>query len=254
MSAKVLHDLWSQRKLTHDIAKKLAVELRVQGAERLTASILWTEERELALCDADSANRLRDHHESGLLAFKSSAVIIEWQSQFSDVAGDEKARFKPLLLQGGSRTGKTRKALSLYGHANTLVCNCQGLGGNLPSLRYFRRSQHLCIIFDEASSQQVLANKMVFQAGVDNLTLSQSQCNTNAYNVWVWKVPMVLCSNDFQLISRPSAPMAAEDEDYLKVNVIDASLPDGEAWFYAPKTPPDSDDDLGDGRRCSDSD
>lgn len=254
VSSKTIFDLWSQRKLTHDIAKKLAVSLRVMGAERLTASILWMQEREYSFRDADAARTLRTHHESALHAFKCSDDIVEWHSQFAGDTTGKKARFKALLLQGSSRTGKTRKAISLFGHEHTLVVNCQGLGSNMPSLRGFRRSEHLCIIFDEASSQQVLANKMVFQAGVDKLTMSQSQCNTNAYEVWLYSIPMVLCSNDFQLTSRPSAPMAPEDEEYLRMNIVDASLPNGEAWFYTPRSPSDTEDEYVDHFDGSDGD
>ena len=90
----------------------------------------------------------------------------------------------------------------------------------------------MCIVFDEVTSQQVLANKMVFQAGVDPLTLSQSPCNQHAYQVWLYKVPMILCSNFFQKESMNGSPMSDEDVDYLKKNIIDASLPEGELWYY----------------------
>ena len=124
--------------------------------------------------------------------------------------------------------------------------NCQGLGSNLPSLRNFRRTEHLCIVFDEVGSQQVLANKLVFQAGFDELTLSQSVCNVAAHAVWLYGVPRTLCSNHFQLVSEPAAPMALEDEEYLAKNLISGSLPLGEVWFDAVKPGPG--DSLSDGQ------
>lgn len=193
--------------------------------------INWTEERELVLQCSATVGSMRQLQESSLGAFRSTPVILEWQRQYLPPQVHSALRFKPLLLRGESQSGKSRKAISLFGHANTLIVNCQGLGCNLPSLRAFRRAEHKCIVFDEARSQQVLANKMVFQAGIDTLTLSQSLCNAHAYTLWLFAVPMILCSNDFQLCSTPAANMAPEDEEYLARNVLDGSLPRGELWY-----------------------
>lgn len=232
MTFKNLHSWWSQRKLSHDVVKTLAVHCRILGAERLIATVNWMEERELSMLYGEQATKLREAQEVQLLNFKTTKPILEWQRQYTCPESERPLRHKPLLFIGASCSGKTRKAISLYGHANTLVVNCQGLGSNLPSLRAFRRSEHLCIVFDEISSAQVLANKMVFQAGVDELTLAQSQCNAHAYTVWLYGVPMVLCSNDFQLQSTPKAKMADEDVAYLAKNIINASLPPGELWYH----------------------
>ena len=114
------------------------------------------------------------------------------------------------------------------------MVNCQGLGTNLPSLRQFSREKHLCIIFDECSSQQVLANELVFQAGVDPVTLGQSACNVHAYEIWLHAVPMILCSNDFQMVSSNNEAMTQAEEDWLTTNIIDGSLPAGETWNDIP--------------------
>ncbi len=106
-----------------------------------------------------------------------------------------------LPLKGKSQSGKTHKAISIFGHSRFLVVNCQGLGANLPSLCTFSRENHMCIIFHECCSRHVLANKLVFQAGVDPVTLGQSVCNAHAYQIWLHAVPMILCSNDFQMLA-----------------------------------------------------
>ncbi len=231
---KALFDLWAQKKLSHEEARKTAVTVRCLGAERLVSSINWTEERELAMQCAVQVNDLRQLQEETLGRFRTTPAILEWQRQYQSPQSDKALRFKPLLLQGASQSGKSRKAISIFGHAHTLIVNCQGLGNNLPSLRGFLRSEHKCIVFDEASSQQVLANKLVFQAGVDELTLSQSACNAHAYSVWLFAVPMVLCSNYFQVVSRPGSKMAPEDEEYLARNLVDGSLPVGDLWYEKP--------------------
>ena len=90
---------------------------------------------------------------------------------------------------------------------------------------------HQCIVFDEISSQQVLANKLVFQAGPDEITLSQSACNAHSYKIYLHGVPIILCSNDFRMESRPDAPLKDVDIDWLRANIIDASLAPGEVWW-----------------------
>ena len=128
------------------------------------------------------------------------------------------------------------------------LVNCQGLGDDLPSLRGFDRAFHQVIIWDEISPRQVLSNKVVFQGGVDLITMSQSRCNNFAYLVWLWKVPQVLCSNYFPLVAVSADPangregISEESADWLAANIIDAGLARGQKWFFEPEV------ELGDSR------
>jgi len=45
----------------------------------------------------------------------------------------------------------------------------------------------------------VLNNKLVFQAGIDNVMLGQSNCNEHVYSVWLYGVPLVVSTNDWLL-------------------------------------------------------
>jgi hypothetical protein len=227
---KQLHDLWSSRKITHATAKHYCKLSRCIGADRLFNVVCWTEEQEQSDALRQSADAWRVQLEGTLSEFRSTQLILTWQAQYC-LTTSKQLRFKPLLLQGPTRCGKSRKAISIYGHDRTMVVNCQGLGAALPSLREFSRERFSCIVFDEISSIQVLRNKMVFQAGVDEVTLGQSACNQHAYSVWLFGIPMILCSNDFQLKSRDDSPMMRVDEEYLEHNIVDASLPEGERWF-----------------------
>jgi len=231
VSFKQIHDLWSSRKITHATAKDYCKRSRCLGCERLHNNVCWTEEQELADAQKRCADQWREELEGHLGDFRSTQRILHWQAQY-DPRASKQLRFKPLLLQGKTRSGKTRKAISIFGHDRTMVVNCQGLGAALPSLRDFCRQKYSCIVFDEISAIQVLSNKMVFQAGVDQVVLGQSACNQHAYSKWLYGVPMILCSNDFQMRSREDSPMLQVDEEYLEANVVDASLPEGERWFF----------------------
>ena len=231
---KMVHDNWASKKITHDVARDLAMQSRCLGSDKLVHLITWAEERETSEQIILRADALRAVLESTLGTFRSSPRIVVWQRQYVSCLVELAMRFQSLLLKGESQSGKTRKAISIFGHSRSLVVNCQGLGSNLPSLRQFSREKHLCIIFDECSSRQVLANKLVFQAGVDPVTLGQSACNAHAYEIWLHAVPMILCSNDFQMVSSNNEAMTQAEEDWLTANIIDASLPAGEKWHDIP--------------------
>ena len=66
-----------------------------------------------------------------LTSFRSHPLIEQWLQDYDMRAYGRVHRFKVLLLRGGSRSGKTQKAKSIFGHAHTLVVNCQGLGNGL---------------------------------------------------------------------------------------------------------------------------
>lgn len=234
ISFKMVHDNWAGKKITHDVARGLAMQSRCLGSDKLVHLITWVEEREQSEQICKRADALRLQLESSLGSFRPSAKIVVWQRQYAASCVGRMLRYMALLLRGKSRSGKSRKAISIFGHARSFVVNCQGLGANLPSLRGFSREKHMCIIFDECNSRQVLANKLVFQAGVDPVTLGQSACNAHAYDIWLHAVPMMLCSNDFQIVSTVSAPLSSEDEEWLQANIVDASLPDGETWYDTP--------------------
>ena len=44
-----------------------------------------------------------------------------------------------------------------------------------------------------------VANKQVFQAGLDEVMLGQSACNEHAHSVWLYAVPMVVPTNSWLL-------------------------------------------------------
>ena len=228
----MIHEGWCKRKLSDEQAKLHCIESRAVGCDKLLNLILWNEEQVLVQICMRQARLVREIQEAGPRVYKSSQVVLDWMSQYrGDPENNPRLRFKPLLIQGESRCGKTTKALSLFGRSSSLLVGCQGLGDNLPSLREFRPRRHAVIIFDEVSSGQGLSNKLVFQAGCDPVTLSQSACNAHAYSKYLHAVPMILLSNDFQLETRPGSSMTEQDAEYLAKNVMDASLPPGEKWF-----------------------
>jgi len=169
----------------------------------------------------------------GMYYVLADAAIDLWQRQFEPPEMERLLRFRPLLLRGRSRSGKTCKAQSLFGVEHALLVNCQGLKDCLPSIRAFQRSVHKAILWDEISPAQVCTNKLIFHSGPMPITLAQSACNGFAYDKWLYGVRHILCSNVFPLVAEPGVKggLSAEDSEWLQANIIVADLEPGEVWF-----------------------
>ena len=107
--------------------------------------------------------------------------------------------------------------------------NCQGLGSALPSLRAFDRTKHRAIVFDEGNEQQVLQNTLLFQAGPNLVALSQSVCNQHRYEIFVYQIAMIICSNKFQM--KVAGTLSAEDSEWLHKVLVVLTLPPGAKWY-----------------------
>jgi hypothetical protein len=134
---------------------------------------------------------------TGLPPFRVVPEVVEWQRQYLPVAQGGPAvtlsRFKFLVLNGDSCTGKSRFARSL--HKNPYVVQCQGVPE--PDLRNYRREEHGCIICEEACWRMVASNKWAFQAQDEPVWMAQTRCQIASYEVWLWAKPIIVCCNDW---------------------------------------------------------
>ena len=195
---------------------------------RLVRHIDFVVEEEEAMLAREEEIEALERMQSLLGVFREHEQITKWLKQYGH--SPKPLRHKSLLLRCVSQSGKSQKGTSLFGYAHTLTVNCQGLGDNLPSLRAFIKGEHLCILFDEITERQVLANKLLFQAGPWRITLGQSACNQHAYTKHFYGVALICCSNTFKM--PPDRDLSAEDADWLKKNIITASPPEGEKWHF----------------------
>jgi hypothetical protein len=136
-----------------------------------------------------------------------------------------------LLFRGPSESAKSKKAGSLFGSEYTLVVICQGMAPALPSIRAFDKKQHMAILWDEIEPCQVLQNKMVFQSGLDPVTLQQSACNAHSYEKHLFEVPMLMCSNKFDFRGTEKKPLDPKDTQWLEQNIYVVDPPPSGKWY-----------------------
>ena len=198
-------------------------------AKPLMEFIDWYDLQQVTTAHKQVIEGLNRKLHSQLAGFRTSPVIDSWQNQYKPENTGLLHRFKALLFLGGSEQGKSQKAKSIFGPDHTLVVNCQGLGSALPSLRAFDRTKHRAIVFDEGNEQQVLQNKLLFQAGPNMVALSQSVCNQHRYEIFVYQIAMIICSNKFQM--KAAGTLSAEDSEWLHKNLVVLTLPPGAKWY-----------------------
>lgn len=144
--------------------------------------------------------------------FRHLPEVSEWEQQYSRVL----PRYRFLILDGPSRTGKTMYARHLCPpDQHTLELNCSG--GQEPLLREFSFSSHGLILFDEVGPAQVARQRKLFQAPDCPVQLGASATNCHAYEVFVHGIRMVCCSNVWR---RELSQLCADDQDWIAANSV----------------------------------
>ena len=224
-------DLWQSRKLDASQAIDHLIRSRARGSANAIDLIEKLQAKEKLLAHKDSIIALQKALFGAMRTFRTHPQINDWAAQYHQDQFGKLSRFKTLVLKGMSRSGKSWKALSLFGPASTFKVNCQGLPlGCLPSLMGFERRQHKCILFDEIRADQVLGNKEVFQASAWPVSLFQSNCNAFSYKVWLYQTAMVGCSNAFPITLAEG--LEPDEVDWLTSNVISIELAENQRWFH----------------------
>ena len=158
-----------------------------------------------------------------LKPFKSYKVVEDFNKQYDII----KARYKFLVIEGQSMTGKTYFTKWLTGDPDRVFeTNCASCPE--PDLRDFKGLYHQVILFDEASPQMVLAQKKLFQAPPCFVELGCSSTNCHSYKVLVSGIRLVICSNGWT--ESVAAMKSQADKDWLHENsfVLDVK---GEAMY-----------------------
>jgi len=206
---------WQQRKISHKDARLEVIDSR----DKVQRGLQAIEQQERAEAALAAEAKMAQVGTPALLPFKQALPLeVEWLRQYSALDGDapegRRWRFKCLVYDGPSRTGKTMRAMNWFGRAQTLRLNCQKVVA--PSMQRWVSGQHSAILFDEGNWDLVHSNKMLFQAGPEPVELGQSPCGAYVYTVNVFAVPMVVCSNAFWA----GCPAVGDEREWLEENIF----------------------------------
>ncbi|CAE7310316.1 unnamed protein product [Symbiodinium sp. CCMP2592] len=186
---QTIFNLWRRHKLEDSVAKSELMTARGRGTRNYLAEIQHHEAWQQARRNAAVKALLESW-----MPWKPSRIVpavVEWMQLFATVG--TRARFPFLVLVGPSQYGKTEYAKRLWGAERTLVLSCEGI--RQPNLKGFQRQVHKCIVFDEGNEEMILSNRQLFQAGLNECMLAQSNCQEHCYSVWLYGIALVISTN-----------------------------------------------------------
>ena len=85
-----------------------------------------------------------------------------------------------------------------------------------PDLHGYRRHHHLAILLDEVADPSfIVNNKKVLQAHVDGALLGQSATQMFVYEVFLWRTPIILTTNNWNL-----SGLAEDELEWINANCV----------------------------------
>jgi hypothetical protein len=97
-----------------------------------------------------------------------------------------------------------------------------------PDLRGYRRGAHKAILLGEmASPEFIVSNKKVLQAHVDGAILGQSATQLYTYEVFLWRTPLIVTTNNWDVEGFNEA-----DKNWIQENCVVVHVP-GPVWEVA---------------------
>ena len=231
-----IKSLWKQHKLSHDQYLQLGAQFR-DGFDRRKQCVEAVVTAELTAAYDEETAAARKLIEAAAKPFKPLPDAVQlWKRQYDEPL----ERYQMLVFYGPSCTGKSRLARTLFGSAHTLVIDVQH--AEHPDLRGYRRHVHKAVLMDEVSSPTfIVGNKKVLQAHVDGAILGQSATQLYTYEVFLWRTPLILTTNNFDYSGLPPS-----DVNWIETNTVAVFI--GEpVWERIP--PPPSPKPCTNGRR-----
>ena len=212
--SRMVTSMWRHRKMTTSACKAETLATRDKAPSTMsmldaTMALEYSIEQEADAAQADTTwkccpfkepndNELKWVRQYGSLASKP-IMRMHRAHLYNSLEDIDLAlnlrRYKFMIYDGPSRLGKTECACSWFGTLNTLVCNAQDC--TTPNLRPMHSGRYSAILFDEGDWRMCYQNKTMMQASPRPVELGQSQCNDRSYQVLLFRVPLIVCSNDF---------------------------------------------------------
>lgn len=216
-----IDQLWTAHKLNHSVYLEYALKVRVGflGRQRQVEAILAIERRDEYVVQQEAVAKVLAPLRCD---FKPAVIdrIRPWAAQYTR----NLERFLFLVLRAPSRAGKSTLAKSLgrtFGFGQPFVQTVQS--AESPDLRQLDRAKHGYIVFDNVNDMKfVLDSRALFQANNDIHTLGESKTGIYAYQVWLYRMPVV--------VTVDMSAKWATNEPWISENCVDIFL-DGPCYL-----------------------
>ena len=202
--------LYVARKMLAPVARELLIRGGL-SARAYVGELDFVEENKRAAEHRAEQVALLDQLRGQERPYRVVPEVTQWLSEFEEL----RDRYRFLVLDGPSRTGKSRFATGLVGIGRALVVDCHNAPE--PNLRSFRRGEHDLVLFDECPASLVASCRKVFQSSIQPAGLGASATNQYAYSAWLHRVKLVVASNSF---AEGMSTLSRSDQDWLRHNMV----------------------------------
>lgn len=209
---KWLRSLWTWGKLDHDEYMEMSCKIREGHPTRKRECMEVQGDESEFLVKVEKLKARQDVYSQmpPLTSFYPAETAHKLQFR------DKKVRYKALVYDGPSGTGKSVRGALLYDPKTVFIVDCQNAA--VPDLRGLSRHKHSCVVLDEVPGVDfALNNKKLLMSHIDGCKLGQSATQMFAYNIWWWKKPVIMTSNHWKSSFEEASP---EDQDWLRKNVL----------------------------------
>lgn len=210
--------LYASHKISAAVARRCYVQCVVRCQQNLV-QLAFAESERRAMQEEDEVIANEVALRADQKPWRHFPLVSEWLAQYQTF----RPRYRFLVLDGPSSTGKTRYALGLSAPGRSFYVDCS-LGSAL--MKGFNKLKYDSIIYDELSPACAIVMKKPLQASNEVVTFAASPTMQCAFQLHLHKVRMIVCTNTWQATL---SKLAEHDREWLNANAFYLRV-DGPMW------------------------
>ena len=179
--------MYAADKLVFEVARTAYVRTVHRAAQNVAQLEFCHREQQKHILQ-ERMRRIEERLRETFLPWKVQPAVTKWEEQYEKELG----RYLFLVLDGDTRFGKTKYALSLQPLGRTYYCDCTA---GIPDLRGFDGERYTAILFYELSAKEGIKLKKCLQASNEVAVMGVSPTMMSAYTLHTWRTRIIICTN-----------------------------------------------------------
>ena len=179
--------MYAADKLVFEVARTAYIRTVHRAAQNVAQLEFCHREQQKQILQ-ERMRRIEERLRETFLPWKVQPAVTKWEEQYEKELG----RYLFLVLDGDTRFGKTKYALSLQPLGRTYYCDCTA---GIPDLRGFDGERYTAILFDELSAKEGIKLKKCLQASNEVAVMGVSPTMMSAYTLHTWRTRIIICTN-----------------------------------------------------------